>query len=135
MKVNISSRKGVSIIEVVIALVVISIISAATVSVIVKSIGVETNSVATYEVRNSAENAIDCFRFADGDEATFIDCLNDTVGENAFTSQNGSYVCDAGGYRVTITLLEGQGGFTYQAVDSDGKEIYGFTFEKGGVQE
>lgn len=135
MKVNISSRKGVSIVEVVVALVVISLISAATTSVIMKSLDVETKSVAVYAVRNSAENAMDCFRFADGDEGVFIDCLNDTISGNGFVAQSGSYVYDTESYRITITLLNEQKGFVYQAVRSDGKEIYSFTFQNGGVQE
>jgi prepilin-type N-terminal cleavage/methylation domain-containing protein len=61
---NIRSRKGVTIIEVVIALAIITIISAATLSLIVMSEGVETKAENAFIVKNSAENAIECFRFA-----------------------------------------------------------------------
>lgn len=58
------SRKGVGITEVVIALAIIAIISAFTLTLIVMSIGVENKSVAAIEVKNAAENAMECFRFA-----------------------------------------------------------------------
>ena len=64
MKKQLHSRSGVSVAEVVIALAIIAIISAFTLSLIVMSISVESKSVAAIEVKNAAENAIECFRFA-----------------------------------------------------------------------
>ena len=64
MKRQLHSRKGVTVAEVVIALVIIAAISAFTLSLIVMSIGVETKSESAIEVKNAAENAIECFRFA-----------------------------------------------------------------------
>ncbi len=64
MKKQLHSRSGVSVAEVVIALAIIAVISAFTLSLIVMSISVESKSVAAIEVKNAAENAIECFRFA-----------------------------------------------------------------------
>ena len=64
MKKQLNSRKGVTVAEVVIALVIIAAISAFTLSLIVMSIGVENKSESAIEVKNAAENAIECFRFA-----------------------------------------------------------------------
>ncbi|MBE6983292.1 MAG: type II secretion system protein, partial [Ruminococcaceae bacterium] len=68
MKRQLHSRKGVTVAEVVIALVIIAAISAFTLSLIVMSIGVETKSESAIEVKNAAENAIECFRFAKSEE-------------------------------------------------------------------
>lgn len=64
MKKRVYSRNGITVAEVVIALVIIAVISACTLSLIVMSIGVETKSESAIEVKNAAENAIECFRFA-----------------------------------------------------------------------
>lgn len=138
MEKNIRSRKGISMVEVVVALVVITIISLATLSVVFVSAKVEAKTFVAMEVRNSAENAVECFRFADGKVETFIGCLNKTVAKNEqeFQQQaDGSYISNAGRYIVTITLLEEESGFYYKATDSAGKDIYEFTFKNGGEQE
>jgi prepilin-type N-terminal cleavage/methylation domain-containing protein len=146
MKKNIRSRKGVSMAEVVVALLVISIISAATMSVVMQSVNQEAKSVQVFEVRNSAENAMECFRFAsvqqDGfDPDIFVNCMNKTATDAQFVEQDGSYILDAGSYTVTITLLTVQEteqetvyGFSYLAVNDDGEEIFSYTFQNGGVQ-
>lgn len=142
MKENIRSRKGISMVEVVVALVVITIISLATLSVVFVSAKVEAKTVVAMEVRNSAENAVECFRFAGGKAETFISCLNKTIAKNEqeFQQQaDGSYISNAGGYKVTIALVRNDQneliGFDYCAKDSAGKEIYSFTFTNGGGQE
>ncbi len=138
MEKNIRSRKGISMVEVVVALVVITIISLATLSVVFVSARVEAKTVVAIEVRNSAENAVECFRFANGDIETFIECLRKTTGvtdEDNYVIENGNYVLRAGRYIVTITLLGEESGFYYKATDSAGKDIYEFTFTNGGGQE
>ena len=136
MKKNIRSRKGVSLVEVVVALAVITIISISALSVVFMSVKVEAKTVVVFEVRNSAENAIECFRFADGDEEIFRNCLNATVASGQqFAGENGTYVSNAGNYTVTITMLPEESGFTYRAVNEAGQEIYSFTFKNGGEQE
>ena len=135
MKKHICSRKGISLVEVVVALVVISLVSAATISVMILSVEAEAKSVTLLEVKNTAENAIDCYRFTEGEEGAFIHYLNKTAEGKAFAGQNGRYVSDGDGYSVVITLLAEQNGFSYQAVNDSGKEIYAFTFHNGGGQE
>ena len=142
MKKNMYSRRGVSLAEVVVALLVISIISVATMSVILLSAKQETKSMQAFEVRNSAENAIECFRFASGQEGgfdseIFIECLEMTTQGKSFAEQGGSYVLNAGSYLVKIALLTEQEkvyGFSYLAADHNGEEIFRYTFRNGGVQ-
>lgn len=145
MKKNIRSRKGVSLVEVVVALAVITIISISALSVVFMSVKVEAKTVIVFEVRNSAENAIECFRFADGDMDTFEKCLNLSVGvdengsESGWQGKNDTYSLNAGRYIVTIKLIKDENdkpvGFDYAAKDSTGADIYSFTFKNGGEQE
>ena len=145
MKKNMESRRGVALAEVVIALVVITIISVATLSVMFSSVQIENKTIVAMDVRNQAENAIECFRFAKGDETTFIACLNQTEDNNfAPTGENNTYVLDKGGYKTTITVTvdntDAMTGFEFVATyENNDEEIYRFDFPKsskeGGTDE
>ena len=155
MKENMRSRRGVTLVEVVIALVVIGIISVATLTVIFSSVQIENKTVVAMDVRNQAENAIECFRFAKGDREIFIACLNrTTVGDEPdfVEAQDNSlvYVLDKGGYKTTITVTvemqadntEIMTSFDFVAMyENDGKEIHRFEFpapkpsNEGGITE
>lgn len=139
MKENMRSRKGVALAEVVIALVVITIISVATLSVMFSSVQIENKTIVAMDVRNQAENAIECFRFADGNLKTFIDCLKKTEKELAFAGAEGNrraYVLDKGGYEIAITVtIDNTGkmtGFKFVAAYENKIEdpIYDFDFPK-----
>ena len=151
MKENMKSRKGVALAEAVIALVVIGIISVATLTIIFSSIQVENKTIVAMDVRNQAENAIECFRFAKGDKDIFFACLNKTAvdGGLAFEeTEENKLVLDKGGYTITITLKPEETesetkeiiGFDFVAVyENDNKEIYHFVFpyssNEGGITE
>lgn len=142
MKRQLHSRKGVTVAEVVIALVIIAAISAFTLSLIVMSIGVETKSESAIEVKNAAENAIECFRFANGDKETFWTCLERT-GKYAFgkiedgvfsktenkTDANVARL-DADGCVMTITWEASR--FSFVA-ERGGEQVYRFKFPEGGT--
>lgn len=125
MKQN--NRRGISIVEVVIALVIISIISASALSMIMMSVKVERESMAAVAVENCAENAVECFRFA-ADPAEFLQCLQKT---GDYTDEEGSFVLRGNGY--TVTVLPGEGQFEFSAVTADGGELCAFTYTKGGA--
>lgn len=148
MKENMKSRKGVALAEAVIALVVIGIISVATLTVIFSSVQIENKTIVAMDVRNQAENAIECFRFAKGDVETFIECLNKTEEkEIAFIGAEENlhtYVLDKGGYKTTITVTVEERtennetktvmvSFRFEAVYSNSQSndpIHSFTFPK-----
>ena len=143
MEKNMRSRKGVSMVEVVVALVVITIISLATLSVVFVSAKVESKTIVAMEVRNSAENAMECFRFADGNMETFRKTLNLSVGADKDIAKewqfaDDTYSYNAGRYMVTIKLIKDENnkliGFEYAAKDSTGADVYDFTFKNGGEQ-
>ncbi|MBR2938101.1 MAG: type II secretion system protein [Oscillospiraceae bacterium] len=127
MKQNIASRKGVSIVEVVVALVIITIISASALSMMMMSVKVERSALTAMEVENAAEDAVDCFRFAKNDNAAFLECLQKT-GE--FVEEDGCFVMRGPAYTVTIT--SGTNQFEYSAVSTSGEEICAFTYKRGG---
>ena len=88
------SRKGVGITEVVIALAIIAIISAFTLTLIVMSTGVENKSVAAMEVKNAAENAMECFRFArDNANKVFFEPDREIYQEYKFTLSTLFFEC------------------------------------------
>lgn len=108
MKENMKSRRGVALAEAVIALVVIGIISVATLTIIFSSVQIENKTVVAMDVRNQAENAIECFRFAKGDKNTFFACIEKIAeGEQCnFAKGDTDFVLDMGGYEMRITVYE-----------------------------
>ena len=134
MKENMRSRKGVALAEVVIALVVITIISVATLSVMFSSVQIENKTIVAMDVRNQAENAIECFRFAKGDQKAFFDCLVKIAeGENCnYEIEDTEFVLDMGGYEIKIKITGEMTGFKFAAAYENEIEdpFYDFEFPK-----
>ncbi|MBR4016732.1 MAG: prepilin-type N-terminal cleavage/methylation domain-containing protein [Oscillospiraceae bacterium] len=128
-KTNQSTRRGISIVEVTIALVIISILSIAALSMIKISVNVEKKAMITMEVSNAAENAVECFRYAETTEE-FFECLQMT---GAYKEEDGAFTFSGETYTVTFHPEGNQ--LTCTAVNEDGEEIYAFTFRKGGGAE
>ena len=63
--------RGFTVAEVVIALTVIVIVSGASMTLVAMQARNEVRAVQTIEATNIAENAIECFRYADGDAEKF----------------------------------------------------------------
>lgn len=148
MKKNMESRRGVALAEVVIALVVITIISVATLSVMFSSVQIENKTIVAMDVRNQAENAIECYQFAKSNVETFIACLNQTEVEKYILIEQKenvrTYELDKGGYETTITVTvdntDAMTGFEFVATyENNDEEIYRFDFPKsskeGGTDE
>ena len=145
MKKNMESRRGVALAEVVIALVVITIISVATLSVMFSSVQIENKTIVAMDVRNQAENAIECYQYADGNRNTFFACMkriakNENCGFINYRDDD-KYVCvfDKGGYKIKIIWETDEVSYiTFEATyKNDGKEIYSFSFpstEGGNAQ-
>jgi type II secretory pathway pseudopilin PulG len=153
MKRQLHSRKGVTVAEVVIALVIIAAISAFTLSLIVMSIGVETKSESAIEVKNAAENAIECFRFAKSeagvDSALFFACLKqsnenyesyheqEVNGTTEIVIDEENAVDDKSIFRLlidgcTITIKQTATSFSFVAMRGE-EELENFTFPEGGA--
>lgn len=123
-------RKGMSMVEVVIALVIISVISAAALSMIMMSVNVEADAVRSVEVAESVDNAIACFRFAENHE-TFLQALQKTAPYEQDPENPNRFLMKASGFTVAILFSVDQ--FEYTAVNADSEVIYTFTYAKGSA--
>ena len=57
------SRRGVGLVEVIVALAIIVIVSASAVTLITSHVKLEASTVATVEAASIAENAVECYRY------------------------------------------------------------------------
>lgn len=119
------SRRGISLVEVAVALAVITIISAAALSLVISSAKVDANSLRTTQVMMHAENALECFRFADSKD-DFLELMKKT---GNYYDEDGRYLLSEKNYVVTVTYNEKV--LTFKAVDDSGEEIYAYEFTKG----
>lgn len=119
------SRRGISLVEVIVALAVITIISTAALSLVISSARVDANSLRSTRVMIAAENALECYRFSDSEDE-FVALLRKT---GDYIEADGSYVLTESSYAITVKYEDDSLRFT--AIDSDGKEIYNYEFYKG----
>ena len=119
------SRRGISLVEVIVALAVITIISTAALSLVISSARVDANSLRSTRVMIAAENALECYRFSDSNDE-FVALLRKT---GDYIEADGSYVLTESSYAITVKYEDDSLRFT--ARDSDGKEIYNYEFYKG----
>ena len=119
------SRRGISLVEVVVALTVITIISAAALSLVISSARVDANSLRSTQIMMAAENALECYRFAKSAEE--FAALLEKTGD--YKGSDGVFVLTEKSYTITVNYTDAQ--LTFSAADSDGKEIYKYEFNKG----
>ena len=101
-KAKFSSRKGISLVEVVVALTIISIISVAAFSLIMSSMDLENNIMRDVEISASADDVLDCFMFAKT-EAEFAEGMR-ALGY--MSSATGTYRLEKGCYEIVVTYSE-----------------------------
>ena len=119
------SRRGISLVEVVVALAVITIISAAALSLVISSARVDANSLRSTQVMIAAENSLECYRFAGSDEE--FAALLEKTGD--YKKVDGAYVMTEKAYVITVNYTNTR--LTFRATDGDGEEIYSYEFDKG----
>lgn len=148
---HIHSRKGVTILEVVIALTIITIISGVTLTMIVMSTGVETKAANALIVNNASENAIECYRFASANQKNplsvaqlFFECLLETGNYEVGSKLNNEQVFEpnstgmvekvsdmfrliSGGCTILITPQH-SGGFKFEAFNAQGEQLQHFYY-------
>lgn len=129
---NLKSKKGITIVEVVITLVLIATIMASAISVIMMSIEVENNSAAAVKLQTSAENILECYRFAKTEEE-FAEAIA-KCGDFK-KADDGSFVL--AGTDVTITVKSNftENKLEFSATNSNGDEIYSFGYQKNETNE
>jgi len=87
---KINARRGFSLAEVVVAIAIIVIVSSASMTLIGVQARTEAKSVATVEATNIAENAIECFRYAQNTGTPFSEVFDDFIehGEHGYLIKN-----------------------------------------------
>lgn len=122
---RLSSRKGVSLVEVVVALAVISIISFAAFSLILSSMDLENNMMRDVEISAAADDALDCFIFANSDDK-FFEVMYTYLG---YKKEDEKYRLDKGSYVIEVTYNETQ--MDFKAKDENDNIIFEQTYKKG----
>ena len=119
------SRRGISLVEVIVALAVITIISTAALSLVISSARVDANSLRSTRVMIAAENALECYRFSDSEDE-FVALLRKT---GDYKKVDDAYVLTEKAYVITVNYTDTK--LTFSATDGDGEEIYSYEFDKG----
>lgn len=88
-----NARRGFSLAEVVVAIAIIVIVSSASMTLIGVQARTEAKSVATVEATNIAENAIECFHYAQNTGTDFSEVFDDFIdhgehGEHGYLTKN-----------------------------------------------
>ena len=121
---KINPLKGVSLVEVIVAILIITIVSITATTLILSSSRVEERNLRGVEVSVITENAVECFRFAE-DKNEFLTLLSKT-GE--FSLEEDNVVFQSQNYKVIISADFTLKKITVLAVDSNEKEFYSLTY-------
>lgn len=143
------NRRGFTIVELVVAIVIIVIVSGAGISLVMTQTKVDSQATQTVDATNICENAIECFRYAvnvsendteDEVVGTFKEAFNRTLADDEKLDQpddNGKYTINNGGAVIEITITENtdENGInthtiTINAVDSFGIVIFNDSYTK-----
>lgn len=134
-------RKGVTIVELVIALSIITTVSAAALGMMISSSKSESKMMREIEVATYAENAVECFRYVidDGNYESTADnlknLLNKTVKNGDYVVDGNNIVLESSSYNITIKVDFGALTLEFRAVDGSdpNKEIYSlkYTYTRG----
>lgn len=129
-KIISNSRKGFSIMEVVVALVVITLVSGVVATLIASSDTIERNTMSVLNATNVTENIIDCYRFADSKEE--FEPLLQKLGikyEHSLNEEKDQYLIIKDNYRITVEI-----DFVAHRLEIDtivdGDEIYSYIYTK-----
>lgn len=106
-KLKDKSRRGFTVAEVVVALTIIVLVSGASVLTFATQARIEAKTAQTFEATNIAENAIECFIYANGDaekfESAFFNEYSGYTLVGSGTSED-PYTVTKGGVTATITI-------------------------------
>jgi len=133
-RTGLGSRKGVTIVEVTVALVIITIVTAATMGIVLTSVNIEEKFVISSYTENSVESVLECFQFSE-DADTFYTALQ-RLDEYERTDEN-TYVYEGKHLTVTVeAVFAPEKWMEFTAVDEDGEEIfaYRYPYEGGGTE-
>ena len=127
-------RRGISLVETVVALTIITIISAATVGLTLSSVRTETKAWDETVIYSHAESAVECFRYAEGQDG--LAPMGTLLGrlDSGYVQNGNTYVLEKSNYTITVTADLTAHRLTFSALSSDGEVIYEFTYDRGGAE-
>lgn len=127
---KVSARKGMSLVEVVVALAVIAIISSAAFSLVLSSANLEADAVRTTAVSAAADDVLDCFRYADDLEEFELAIKKLDEYQN---KGDGQYELNKPNYTVYVNVEDDELSFNaYKTRDGEtGELIYSYQYKKG----
>lgn len=124
-------RKGISLVEVIIALVIIALVSISVVTIIMASNTVENKTLSVMHATNTTENVIECFRYAENKEE-FEPLLEklDVDYEYSLNSENlDRYVIKKNDYKIIFVVNYVADEIEINTI-VDGEEIYNCLYTK-----
>lgn len=127
---HIKRNRGFSIMETVIALVVIVLVTAAALSITMAAISARVKMSNYSEAQDFAHNVLECFKAAD-DKDKFESNVG-FAGYELPSPVDSTYTYSAGNkFEAEITADFASGKFAITVNDSNGTEIISFTYQKG----
>lgn len=139
-----NKRKGVTLLETVIAMFLITIITGGAFGVCSQAAVIIHNAVDKFDAQYACEDYIECFKAA-STFSQFEDLLHNVAGQSKHTSSDDSllhtYTIDYDNFAVTVQfsrtntsaqdLYRQQASVSVSAKSTDGKELYQNTYSKG----
>lgn len=139
-----AARRGISVVEAVIAMALISILSAAAFTAINASLKANTRSIMRFSSISLISDSLECFKYSRDTEefkSSLVFSGNDFTGPLNLINSDYMYVFDKGGYKVIVTLNWEQKTFAAYAQTNSGEVFYTFNplpdgssgrYKKGG---
>ena len=123
-------RKGITMVEVVVALAMIMVVSASTLTVVMTSINVEENAVQSIALKNDATGVLNCFRYAESNEE-FLNVLQ-KLGPYEYNNATGEYTCRLKGLLVLVRADFENNRLEYTAVNKEDESeiVYRYTYPR-----
>ena len=129
MKINNSNKlkRGISLIEVVIAIFIITLISASAVSLIITANKNDQKNIRDTEIALATKTVVDCFNYAD-DYSEFLLTLKEV---DDYVESNGAITLTKQSYSLKIVAEFDQNKVTIKAFDNGEKELSEVIYNKG----
>ena len=118
MKRLLRDRKGMSLVETVVAFAVVMTVMTSAISLMITATQADLAYRDRYRALIGCENAKECIRFADGD----ADLLDRALLAAGFESRSGDYILEYGNHTVTVAVDR-----DHYAVRYNGRIIYEYT--------
>jgi len=120
------TKKGFSIMAVVVAIAIISIVSVATTTLMIRSVKIERENLVGMEVSLHAKNAVECFRFSNSQDE-FFDLISKS---GDFFRAEEDITLKKRGYTVIINADFNSGLLSFEAIDGEGERLLSLSYKK-----